>query len=262
MSPVRLAVPAARRHPDVQVQCLGGSRLQQVKDVQPQNECGALGSGRFPLLHSDVEAAPELGPALDMRRGELRKGPGARDALARREPAFRDGAVARGVERDHLLDTRRLALFERHREGMPDAGCALPHEPGRGGNARLALIDAGARRLGDLEMRLRGSRSEEDRFIVDRIRLQRLQVSVGEAAIAGNSRIDDAPVEQAQRFERSGPVLGGYLEVDCREVGLAHVHEAPFAESRAAPVGLAEDVMANEQTFPEVQALTIALDLC
>ena len=105
VTPVGLPMPAACRHADVQVCAVRRDGLQQVEDVQVQDRLGPL----VGAVHLDVESVPGAG-ARRARGVPAAPRSSAALAIARpaSSPALGDRAVARGVERDDLLDRHRL----------------------------------------------------------------------------------------------------------------------------------------------------------
>jgi hypothetical protein len=86
-------------------------------------------------------------------------------------------------------------------------------------------------------------------------RRQRREVAVVEVAIAPDARVHHPPVERRADLQAARPVLGGDLQLDRRQVGQRHVHQAPFPDPRRAPLTVAKANLAGQHAALQVQLL-------
>jgi hypothetical protein len=92
MAAVRLAVPAARRHADVEIDRVAGDGLQQMEDVQTKDRHDSGVGGGVEL---EVALFPKLAPGEAMTGEQLVEAPERARLLAR----FQGGLGGRGIAR-------------------------------------------------------------------------------------------------------------------------------------------------------------------
>src|SRR5207344_3322324 len=88
VSPVRLAVQAASRNPDIEVDGVRGQTLEQMEHVQPQQELRPLAS-----RDRDLEPLPQSVPCQTVTLVKLAERVGPDDPRARLVPGVRRSVV-------------------------------------------------------------------------------------------------------------------------------------------------------------------------
>src|SRR5512144_1462509 len=134
------------------------------------------------LLELDPAAAPELVPVEDVPVEQLGESGSAGDLAARRIPGLGERRVARGEDRDDLLDRDGLLGTDLDGELVPDRVLLL-HERPRDRAFGAVPLDTRPGRLSDEDARARRESPEDYRVLVQRCRLDRCEVVSGQRAI-------------------------------------------------------------------------------
>ena len=253
---IGLAVPAAGRDADVEIDRVARGRLQQMEDVHPQDHLDALAL----VVEHHVAAPPQLFPRDLVAAQQVVEvaGPlGRGDGLVQR---VRHGAVARGEQRDHLLDGHRLSGADLQAVDLGDVSLVdgrldRGFDPLSGG-----VAEPGARAFGDLETRLRGFDQHMDAPVLFEARLLRDQMAVGELAVAGDAIVDDPPVEGRADLDFPAPVLRRDRHLDGRQMRLVHAHDAPAFDLGRTPLAVAETQGTGQDRFVDVELLPVGHD--
>src|ERR1019366_9434694 len=129
VAPVCLAVQAAGRNSRVEVDAVLGDRLQQMKQVQPDDaQCLVV------ALDLDAGPLPEARPGPDVPVEQLVEAPHPGDAACRCHGWLTDGAVPGSEDGNHLVDGDRLAAADVDGEIVADPawlGCRAPADAQR-----------------------------------------------------------------------------------------------------------------------------------
>jgi len=162
---VRLAVQPAGRGADIQPDGVRRDRLEQMKDVEAQDELHSGGAvSLWSLVDLDVVASPEGVPRQPVSLEQLLEARCGGDLDARLGAGFADAAVARRVQRHHLLDPQRSALNRLHAEFLADPTRASLDDSTVGLEPLGAEIQARASCLGHPNPGLCGLHEEVDAF--------------------------------------------------------------------------------------------------
>ncbi len=202
--------------------------------MQAQQVLHALVAGQ-----EHVAGAPQLvpRPAVALQRlGEVGIAP---DGLAGVRQRLVDRAVARGVQRDELLDADGLALAHVEAEHLLDVVLRLKQ---LAPDVELLGVSEHARAggLGDVDVRLARLDVQRDDLGAERTRRDGVEVAALEVAVARDAAVGDAAVERGDDLDAARPVLRRQPPLDRGLVGVRHAHEAPAAQGRLAPAAVAE----------------------
>ncbi len=208
-------------------------------------------------VYLDVVPAPQRPPG-PLLAGEERLEVGrASQSQPGRCRALAHPPVPRGVERHHLLHPDRLSLPHLELEVLRDALRVLPQDAPLGGEGRIAREEARARRLGHLEAGLGGARQQVDALGRDGAASHDLEVLAVELAVARHARVGHRAIQPGAQAQLPGPVLRGEAELQCGQVGGAHVYQAPALHARHAAPRVAHPEAAQQQPLPEAQLLPV-----
>ena len=187
---VGLAVQAPGRDAGVEVGGVRRADLEDVRDVQPEQELD-------PIVFRDPHVAelPELVPRPRVALEGLLERPVPANGLPGVDQRLVYGGVARGVERDHLLHVHRLLLPDLEGEHLVDVVLHLVEAAIRVEPCPVA-VDAGAGRLGDVEVRLSRSHLQGDNLGAERPRGHRVEVSPFQLSVTGHAPVRDPTVER------------------------------------------------------------------
>ena len=185
---------------------------------------------------------------LRQRVGELRA---AQHVPARGGQRLGDRVVVRGEERDHLLDAHRLALRHVEGEDLLDVVLHLV-EVALHRHRLVAAEDAGARGLGDVDVRLPGPHLQRDGLRAERSRGDRVEVAALQLAIAGDHLVGHPAVEAGDHLDSTRPVLGCQRPLDAGLVAVGHAHEAAAAQHRLPAGAVTEAQHPLHHRLPDV----------
>src|SRR5829696_10071697 len=198
---VGLAVETAGWNASVQIRRVRGADLQYVGDVQANQELD-------PAILGDAHIAD--GPELVPGPGVMAEGLGewfvATDGLYGVGQRLLYGVVARVVEGDHLLDAHRAILFDIKGQCLLDVVVRLV-EVTTYTHHLVLPVNPGARRLGDVYVRLTSPRPQGDDVGSYRAGQVRFQVPTFELPVARDAPIHNPVVQRGDHRHRAGPVL-------------------------------------------------------
>src|SRR5215204_1087283 len=168
--------------------------------------------------------------------------------------------VARGVEGDHLLHVHGNLLLDLEGEHLVYIVLHLVEPPGYVELPELS-IDAGAGRLGDIYVRLAGSRLEGDDLGTERPGRDRIKVAAFELPVAGDASVYDPAIQRRDHLHPARPVLRGDLPLHGRLVHVGHADEAAGLQRGLATCAVAEPLTTLEQGVTHVVLLPVGEDL-
>ena len=252
---VGLAVEPAGGDAGIVVCRQARARLEQMGDMQPQQELRPRLPGQ-----ADVAHVPQFIPGLLVTLERRRERGVAARALGRIGERLVDATVARGVERDHLLDPDRRAPVDLEVEDLVYVVLELV----RGApdvELILAAIGTRAGRLGDLDPGVTGAGLERDHIGSGQAGTLRIEMPTLELPVAGHAPVEHPRVEPRDHLHLSRPVLRHQLPGDGRQVHPTHAHEPPAREARLAPGVVAEAELAGEQRMANVVGMPVGQQL-
>ena len=248
-------MPAAGRHADVGVDAVVGDRLEQVEGVQPHDQLhvlvGVVDLGVAPGPEHRPGAAVGLEKAVEVRRPV--------NAFLGAETRLGDAEIPAGVERNHLLDGDRHAFDAVECE-------RLARSTGIDRYGRIGIEPAPVakhpcpRRQPDAYLRLVGLDHQADHLVaagraVERHGFQRLEVSVGELAVAFDPPVDHRAVQRGLDLDAVGPIEGGDRRLDRRHVRVGHADDAPGHQSGLTAIAVAQRGVDRQDAVLDVQFL-------
>ena len=236
---VGLAVQAAGRDADVEVDAVRGHGLQQVEDVQAEDQRGPDG----PLdLH--VAAVPEVVPRQLVAGQDVVEPARAVELVAGRLPGFADTGVAGRAEGHELLHGDRPARGHRERQvdrGEPGPAADSPATGSTAPSARTRCRAARATRILDWPVSTASVRtpSHSAARAGDRWRPSRPRYR------ATPSLVDPSVQARADR-ERPRPVLRDEGALHRGQAGVAHGHQPALGDARPPSLGVLDPEPAGE----------------
>ncbi len=186
---IGLAVEAAGRDANIQIDTGRGNALQEVKQMKAQDILG-----RVVVLDGDVASLPEALPPLGVAIQQLVKAASKADRLSRLKPAFGDASIARRIECCDLLNCEGVCLFHVNGTLMSDEARFL-------GEMSLDLDgfrrgkEFGSGSLRYLKAGLVGLDLQVNALLTHRRGFQKVKVLVVKRLVAFDAGIDDASVE-------------------------------------------------------------------
>ncbi len=255
MAPVCLAVQAAGRNSRVEVDAVLGDRLQQMKQVQPDDaQCLVV------ALDLDAGPLPEARPGPDVPVEQLVEAPHPGDAACRCHGGLTDGAVPGSEDGNHLVDGDRLAAADVDGEIVADPawlGCRAPADAQR----PVLAVYPGSRCLGDPDVGLGGLHHQQQGLLVDRLRLEGTQVAAGQFPVPFNAGILHRAVKRRTHVNPARPVLGHDRRLQPAQVLVLHMHEPALGQAGGTARRVPEPDRPGQHAAAQVDLLDVVQEV-